>query len=260
MIDWSTVSGVADLYQLVKDIFRSTSSHNAQTSPMLTTPPPQEQVERYKTGLGRRCEFLREVLKLNPRQMADFCGFEKTDYLHDCEAGLDEFPTAAINKLVQVFFIRLEYLQEGKDHIFQDFDIVSTKKDCHRFLEQGFRPYFLCSPNFEEYGDAYLVFWKQDEGYWRMITSNYVGNFYSSGGGANNIYNLIDSMLDLHIRPSWSNISFLNVCPEEWDLLEKGCWYNKEMRGYVGAANYQARDIFESWFEKAQETRKRWAS
>lgn len=87
MIDWSTVSGVADQYLLVKDIFRSTRSRKAQTSPMLTTPPPQEQVERYKTELGRRSKFLREdILKLNPRQMADFCGFEKTDYLHDCEA------------------------------------------------------------------------------------------------------------------------------------------------------------------------------
>lgn len=257
MIDWSAVSAVTDLYQTAKEIFCSISFRKQEVR---TTPPIpilEQQIERYQEILGKRHKHLREnILHLNSRQMSDFYGFEKVSYLEDCEAGLDEFPTESIKRLVQVFFVRPEYLQEGITPIFQSFDIISTRDDCRRLLEQEFKPYFLCSPTFEENGYVYLVFWKQDEGYWRMIQSNTVGSFYSSGGGAQNIFNLIYSMLDLNLSPDWMNISFLNVDSSEWKELSKGCWYNKGMSRYLGAANHQAREIFESWFNNAQERRK----
>jgi hypothetical protein len=61
-------------------------------------------------------------------------------------------------------------------------------------------------------------------------------------------------MLTLSLGLTW-DISFLNTSPEEWKNLKRTCWYNKGMRGYVGAANHQARDIFEDWFKKAHEMR-----
>lgn len=241
----------------MKDIFRNTSSRKQEVSNTLTIPLIEQQTERYQAALGRRHKFLREnVLHLNPRQISDFYGFEKVSYLEDCEAGLDELPTECIKRLVQVFFIRPEYLQENITPIFQSFDIISTRNDCRCLLEQEFNPYFLCSPNFNEDGFTYLVFWKEDEGYWRMIKSNTVGGFYSSGGGAQNIFNLIYAMLDLNLSSDWLHISCLNVGSFEWKNLEEGCWYNNKMSGYVRAANYKAQDIFESWFKKAQENRK----
>lgn len=257
MIDWSAVSAVTDLYQTGKEILRSISSRKQEVHNIPPIPIIEQQTERYQEILGKRHKFLREnILYLNPRQMSDFYGFEKVSYLEDCEAGLDEFPTESIKRLVQIFFIRPEYLQEGITPIFQSFDIISTRDDCRHFLEQEFKPYFLCSPTFEEDGYVYLVFCKQDEGYWRMIKSNTVGSFYSSGGGAQNIFNLIYAILDLNLNPDWLHISLLNVDPLEWEKLSKGCWYNKNMSGYAGAANYKARDIFKSWFNNAQESRR----
>ena len=258
MVDWNTVSGVANLYRLVKEIFQDTSSYTQESQNAIDVPPVKEPKERYQVTLGRRHKLLREsILDLNPREMSDFYGFEKVSFLEDCEAGLDEFPTDSIKRLVEVFFIRPKYLQESQSPIFQNFNIISTQEDCIQLLSQEYNPYFLCGPNFSHDGEAYLVFWKQEQEYWRMIRSNARGGFYSLGGGAKNVHNLIDAMLDLSIDPHWSNISFLNVGSEEWEKLKEGCWYNKEMRGYSGAANHEARDIFEDWYKSHQQRRER---
>jgi len=196
--------------------------------------------------------------------MADLYGFERVAYLEDCEAGLDEFPTAAMQRLVQVFFISPKYLQEGEEKasIFQSFRFSYEKEDCRRFLEEEFQPTFLCQPDFHKDGLTYLVFSKCDEGYWRMIKSNCYGSFYSNGGGKDDIHNLIYAMLDLNIR--YSRARFLNFKQAEWETLLRGCWYNKGMLGYNGAANYEAYDIFERWYNEAYERRsklpefKRW--
>lgn len=193
--------------------------------------------------------------------MSDFYGFEKVFLLESYEKGLDEFPLQLMEKLSDTFFIRLEYIREGIKPIFQNFDIINGTEDCNYFLEQGFNAYFLCSPNFKQNGHAYLVFWKEEQGYWRMISSNTVGGFYSSGGGAQNIYNLIEALLVLNLDINgynWQKVSFLDVTSDEWYGLEKGCWYKgKGVRGYSGKANYEARDIFERWFKNVQQIRQR---
>ena len=256
MIDWSAVQGVTAIVQSVHQIFGNTLTNRRKDSTTSSETligqqvDNEESVERYQVLLGRRHKFLREeILLLNPRQMSDFYGFEKVAYLEDYENGLDEFPTESIKRLVQVFFIRPEYLQESREPIFTSFDIISKREDSIRLLEQEFKPYFLCSPNFDKDGEAYLVFHKEDDGYSRMIKSNTVGGFYSSGGGANNVHTLILTMLNLDLNPDKLYIPFLNVKLDEWKKLETGCWYNKNMGGYVGAANNTARDIFEKWFK-----------
>ena len=189
MIEWAAVSAIATGVRTVHEIFRDIPSKDRTPPPeLIALPPdppssaPQLQPERYQVALGRRHKFLREnILKLNPREMADLYGFERVAYLEDCEAGLDEFSTEAMKRLVQVFFVSPKYLQGEYSVSFLSFRI-STKEDCHRFLEEGFTPYFLCCPDFHKDGLVYLVFTKLDEGYWRMITANNLGSFYSTGG------------------------------------------------------------------------------
>ncbi|NJM77540.1 MAG: hypothetical protein HC852_19380 [Acaryochloridaceae cyanobacterium RU_4_10] len=116
--------------------------------------------------------------------MSDFYEFEKVSYLENCESGRDEFLAKSIKKLEQVFFINSKYLQEGETSIFKPFNIGS-EEDCYSYLEQNFKPCFLCSPSFDQSGQAYLIFWKEDEGYYRIIQSNAMGGFHSPGGGKN---------------------------------------------------------------------------
>jgi hypothetical protein len=258
MENWSAVSGIIsgsiDLFHFVKEHIPRTSSPEKKVLPALISPPvqdEQEPVEKYQVQLGRRHKYLREdILDLDRREMANFYGFKKAEQLEDCEAGLDEFPTEAMKKLEEIFFINPKYLQKGENLIFQSF-ISYPRDDCRRFLEQGFYPYFLCAPSFQKDGLAYLVFWKEDKGYRRMIRSCTEDSFYS-GGSANSICSLIYSMLDLNVDLYRSNISYLNVSEEEWEKLSNLSWYNKGILGCRGNANNEARKIYEGWFEAAR--------
>jgi hypothetical protein len=163
-----------------------------------------------------------------------------------------------MQRLVQVFFVSPKYLQDGEAPIFQSFRFVHTQKDCRRLLEEEFKPTFLCGPDFHKYGPvtyghAYLVFSKLDEGYWRMIRSETVGGFYSSGGGKSNILNLIYAMLDLKLW--WTTVHMYNVKQKEWEELAYRRWYNKGMHVYNGGINIEAQDIFERWYNEAYEWR-----
>jgi hypothetical protein len=195
---------------------------------------------------------LREkILQLKLREMADFYGFEKVKQLEECEAGLDEFPTKAIERLEEFFFVSPKYLQEGKTPIFQSF----FSDDCQRFVNEGFRPYFLCGPSFQEDqkdGLAYLVFCKEEGGYWRMIRSNVHAGFYSQGGGGHIIKALIDSMLDPDMSFLRPKTLCQDVSAEEWGKLCNGRWYDKGMDEYYRFANHKATDIFEYRFLRAQ--------
>lgn len=199
--------------------------------------------------------------------MSNFYGFETTSYLEKYEDGVDEFPNEFIEKLVKVFFINPEYIQEGINPIFRTFDIRDKQDDCRHYLEQDFNPCFLCSPNFTRHGCAYLVFWKEDKGYLRIISSEdkrylrmivagNVNSFYSSGRkGTQIIYNLIYAMLDLNLNPDSLYIPFLNTGSDEWERLDHDCWYSEKIGGYVGTLNNEAQDIFERWFKQVQERR-----
>jgi hypothetical protein len=119
-----------------------------------------------------------------------------------------------------------------------------------------FEPTFFCGPDFHKYGHAYLVFAKRDEGYWRIIRSETVGSFYSSGGGKINILNLIHAMLDLRLR--WTKVHMYNVKQKEWEELAHRRWYEKGMHVYNGGINIEAQDIFECWYNEAYELSQKW--
>ena len=166
-----------------------------------------------------------------------------------------------------MFFVSPEFIQEGITPVFRTFDVFYEQNDCRYYLEQDFKPCFLCLPNFDEYGDAYLVFRKEDkgyrriisskdQGYRRMIAANNESGFDSMTGDGHGISKFINAMLDLNLSPDSLSISFLNVDSDEWEKLRNGCWYNKNMAGYMGSMNYKAQGIFESLFKKAQERRK----
>jgi hypothetical protein len=234
-----------------REVNRLSSSHNVGVN------CPQEP-ERYQAALGKRHKHLREnFLKLNLREMSDFYGFTKVSDLEDYEAGLDEFPYESLKKLEDFFFVRPEYLEKGGDSIFRKFKIISNTDDCRYFLEQDFHPCFLCDPDFSKTGSAYLVFCKKEGKFWRKISSEAKGGFFSSGGGRSNIYNFIVPFLNKFIDKKKIqcldvssmihrlDISFLNIQEEEWKSLNWGYWYLQG--GYAEGANHEAEDIFKVW-------------
>jgi hypothetical protein len=238
-------------YRFGKEMLQDARPKDKELSPKKTEADLENINEPYQVSLGRRHKILREqILQLNPREMSDFYGFEKVSFLESCEAGLDEFPTDSIRRLVETFFIQHKHIQEGKGSIFQKFDIIVSREDCLKYLSNGFTPRFLCDPNFDETGFVYLVFYKKEQEVLRMISSNTVGCLYSNGGGANNIYNFIYAMLDVRCD---SYISFVNVKPEEWKHLDEGSWYERGIPfGSVGMANHKAIDIFSNWVKSAR--------
>lgn len=262
------VSALIDLYQFGEKIFRNNLFRNSEvpTSPLVLI--NEQQTESYQKTLGKRHKALRDILGLSLREISNLYGLEKTLELQAYENGLDELPSKFIEKLIQVFFVNPEFIQEGKEPIFRTFDIYYKQDDCRYYLEQDFNPCFLCIPNFDEYGYAYLVFWKEDKGYQRiislkdkgyrrMIAAAYESGFDSLTGDGHGISKFINAMLDLNLSPDLLYISFLNIGSDEWEKLSNGCWYNKNMGGYVGSVNCKAQDIFESLFKNAQQKREK---
>jgi hypothetical protein len=243
---------VSTLYRLGKEVLKDVYSPRQPILIVENEEPPDNSFERYQAQLGQRHKFLREeILHLNRREMCDFYGYEKTSFLEDCEAGLDEFPTESMQRLSNTFFVSPEFLQGMTDSIFQRFSIHSSE-DSMRFLNDGFQPQFLCDPNFNETGYVYLTFYKKEREIWRTIRSNTVGSFHSNEGGALSIFYFIYAMLDSHCS---SPILFADVSPDEWEELKHGAWYNKGMIGYSGKANCKASDMFEEWVKSAKKIR-----
>lgn len=256
MFDLKIISDIATFYRLGKEVLKDLrSSPGEPLRPQIEhnyNDDSNNLNERYQVKVGKRHKFLREeILNLNPREMSDFYGFEKVSFLEDCESGVDEFPRDSIGKLIETFFIEPKYIQEGRYSIFKQFDVVSSKNDCQKFLADGFHPQFLCDPDFQKTGFVHLVFYKKDQEIWRTISSNADGSFQSNGGGAWNIYHFIYAILDVGYG---SYISFVNVSAEEWKKLDNASWNNKGMLGYSGKANHQAVDMFNEWVEIARKS------
>lgn len=216
----------------------------------------EEKPERYQKILGRRHKFLRErILGIEKRQMSDFYGFERTSQLEDCEDGVDEFPTESMDRLSQVFFINPDYLKNESDtnhhQMFTTFVINASKKPLLEFLQKGFVPYFVCSPTFDDekshdYRMAYLMFCKNDDGYWRMIRSNYECDFSSDVDSGMNIWNLIYAMQDLSVNLKADDVIFIKSSQEQWEKFNSRdcCWYDKSLEhpSYNNADN--EKDLF----------------
>ena len=250
-IPW-VFSGVGNI--VVKKII-NTSANNPQTTLLKSTNfsiTPQDDIqpeeleieeEPYSVRLGKRHKFLREdILKLNERQMANFYRYDLASELESYERGEDEFPKESIERLKETFFVNEEFLEDGDSRIFRNFDIYSD--EVKKLLKEGFRPLFLCSMCDRSWLYTYPVFHKQENNYSRIVVSNLTASFQSTGGGYNNIAQIIIEMLRQGMR--YSDASILQVSKQTWQGLEQGTFYSKN--GYLGYRDDECADIFYEQF------------
>ena len=203
---------------------------------------------RYSIELGKRHRQLREkILQINPRRMADFYGFEKVAQLEACETGANEFPTHAITKLREFFFISPEYLEEGAQQVFEAFEITYSPDDSKKFLSQGFQPFLLCLNELRHDLMCYPVFHKEEDGFDRIIVANSFGYFASGGGGKSNIMHLIEAIQEKGIAPY--AVPIQEIDRKTWDALEAKTFYCVGMERFLGP-DAEARDCFLAWFEE----------
>jgi hypothetical protein len=165
-----------------------------------------------------------------------------------------------MQRLVQVFFVSPKYLQEGEENspIFQTFRFNYDKDICRRFLEENFKPVFLCRPDFRdsEMRPAYLVFTKWDDGYWRSAQSIDYTCFHSNyeyHNGLNHLNAFISTLLDRNMRNFTP--SCFDIEQKEWETLQHSCWYNKGMREYPKFLGYHAWDILECAYKELYQQR-----
>jgi len=246
-IEWSAVSALTAVLRLIKDsIPKKKQPKKSDAPPPSNTMEAEEKNESYRVRLGHRHKHLRtKILKLNPREMADFYEFEKVAELEDYESGKDEFPRSSMQRLEEFFFIRREYIEEGMLPIFDSFPLYYTKEGCRALLSQGFEPYILTAPSPRVSLFCYVLFYKSENNLERMVSSDVVSSFSSSGGGRMNIENLIGAMEDLGFDSR--HVLILQERSQNWDLLELGNYYNKGMTGFGGAADHECQDIYWQW-------------
>lgn len=253
-INWTAVSALANVIRLIKG--------SAQKGAMVKDVDARIEVltketeDSYQVALGKRHQYLREeVLKINPREMADFYGFEKVKQLEDCEDGLDELPRESMQKLEDFFFVNKRFIEEGSESLFQTFPLIYTQEGCRALLESGFEPFILTKPKPVE-GDnfAYILFYKKEAGFDRMVVSNGYGSFDSNGGGRQNIQNLINVLIDRNEHEKYLDI--LHVKNDaDWQKLEDAAYYNKKMSGFAGCADNDCYDIYQMWVKALVELR-----
>jgi TIR domain len=224
-------------------------SSPAVVSPILSQPKSAvHRGGRFSIELGKHHRHLREqILKINPRRMADFYGFEKVAQLEACERGDDEFPTAAIKKLREFFFISREHLEEGTPAVFDSFEIIGSSDDCKKFLSQGFQPFLLCLNELRHDLMCYPVFHKEEDGFDRIIVANSHGYFASAGVGKSNIMHLIEAILEKGIGTY--SVPIQKVDRKTWDALETKTFFCVGMGGFLGP-DFEAQDRFLGWCEE----------
>jgi hypothetical protein len=205
---------------------------------------------KFSVELGKRHRYLREsILGINPRRMADFYGFEKVAQLEACERGDDEFPTAAIKKLCEFFFVSREYLEGEWSQVFDSFDVTCSAEDCNKYLTEGFHPLLLCLNEDRDKLWCWPVFHKEQDGFDRIITANSHGYFASTGGGKSNIMHLIEAAHHHGLRPY--EISIQRVDRKIWDKLESWTFYQKGLASGAGRGpDDEAQDCFLEWFDE----------
>jgi hypothetical protein len=211
-----------------------------------------EKQEAYRITLGRRHKNLREnYLKLNPREMASFYGLETVTELEIFENGDDEFPTRMLEQTVNFFFINKKYLEEGGSQVFRRFEIYSEEPQV--LIDDGFKPYFLCSLNQRHWLYAFPVLHKIENRYSRTVVADVVSSFKSSGGRELNILRIIHAMLKKGLQ--WHNAGVLLTNFEIWESLENGTFYSKDMfkEFGFGSADFECQDIFQEWFTEQEQ-------
>lgn len=220
-------------------------------APKLTATPGPPSIfrrGRYQTELGQRHRYLREkVLAISLRRMANFYGFDKAAQLEAYERGDDEFPTSAIKKLREFFFVSQTYLEEGAHVIFDSFDNVCSADEAKRLLSDGFRPYILCLNEQRDDLRCWPVLHKEQDGFDRIVRGQGEGYFMSIGGGKANIIHIIAAMQSVGLSAFEAFV--LRITRKTWQALDKGTFYSNGMMGFRGQDD-DCRKIFDEWWKE----------
>lgn len=241
-------SGIGNMFvDQILNPLKEESQINPQQN--LIIEPIETKEESYSVSLGKRHKFLREqYLKLNPRKMADFYGYEKVAELERYESGEQEFPAESLEKLKKTFFIKDSFLEEGDSFIFRTFNLYSD--EVKQLLQEGFRPNFLCCTHDRSWLYTYPVFHKQENGYSRIVKANSVSSFKSTGEGYNNIAQIIKEMLRQGMDYSCAFV--LKVDRAKWKKLEEGVFYSSS--SYFGhGRDEECADIFYEHYQKLKD-------
>lgn len=210
---------------------------------------------KFAIELGKRHRHLREkILKINPRRMADFYGFEKVAQLEACERGEDEFPTAGIKKLRQCFFVSRGYLEDGASEVFDSFEITCSSEECATILSQGFEPFLFCLNELRDQMMCYPVLHKEEDGLDRVIAANSGGYFASGGGGKSNIMHFIEAIHKKGITPY--SVPVQKIDRKTWDALEAKTFYFTGDGRFLGPDG-DGQDCFLAWWKEFEEEQAR---
>lgn len=201
----------------------------------------------YRVLLGQRHKLLREkYLKINPREMADFYGYQEVATLEGYEVGNKEFPVSDINRFVETFFISRKYLENGDTPIFNNCS-VCNRDQLSLLFNDGFQLLFLCHPKPREELYTYPIFYKEERNYTRLVVATQ-SSFSSSGGGKSNIIDIIEEMIKHRVRP---NAIFSTARLAEWEAVNRGIFYCRDIITIVAmSGDFECRDIFFEWFDE----------
>ena len=206
----------------------------------------------YRHKIGKKHKWLREsVFKLTLREMATFYDLEEVSKLESYESGEIELPIDLIKKLENFFFINPHVIDGDKPYIFQSFRLSQTSLS--DLFEKGFSPIIACCPYEREDLLCFIVMHKEDNGFTRIIASNLIGSFASSGGGRTNIEYLIHELITRNM--SEHDVSILKTTEEEWKNLEKNCYYDTELFHRFAAADTECYRVFSRWYSEAKRVR-----
>ena len=263
IMEWSAISALTNLLRFVKEIARDKAKHE---KPDICFPDEEEnsasteeiRYDTYQKGLGARHKILREsILSLNPREMADFYGYDKVSFLEKCEEGEDEFPRESMQRLEDFFFVNREHIEEGYPYIFQSFPLLYTEDGCVALLKEGFKPKIITSPaRSKEPNFGYVVFTKEHSKFHQTVISDVQGNFDSSGGGKGNVMNLILALKRFGDPYQYVSVSHARN-DEDWERLKNRTFYSKGVYISAGGADNRNQDIYDSWVREANANQSR---
>lgn len=201
--------------------------------------------DSYKSKVGRKHKWLREsVLKLTLREMANFYGLDEVSKIESYESGEIELPINLIDRLESFFFINSNVIDGDSPYIFNSFRL--SQPSISNLFEQGFKARIACCP--DDRGDlfCFIIMHKEEHTFTRIVVSDLVSSFMSSGGGRMNIQYLIEELIVRSI-PDYK-VSILKTTKGDWKKLEHNCYYDVGLFHRLGAADQECVNIFNSWY------------
>ena len=208
------------------------------------------QEDDYRTSIGKQHKWLREdVLSIKLRDMASFYSLDTVSELEAYERGIKELPMELIANIESFFFLRKNVLDGESRFIFKSFNL--SHESLENLFDQGFSPSIACSPLERHDLFCFIVMHKEENGFMRIVVSDLVGSFASSGGGRMNIQYLINILIDRNI--SCYNLPILTTTKEDWEKLQGNTYYDPKLFHRLGAADRDCMDVFYNWYDETVE-------